>query len=499
MSVLDDPARLNVALAAVALVVLVAVLAVRLAASAGLPSLLLYLGLGLVIGEAGLGLEFDDVEVTQTLGLLALALILAEGGLSTRWSTIRPVLPFALALATVGVAVSVGVVAVGAHLLIGVDWRTALLLGAVVSSTDAAAVFSVLRNLPLRPRLVSALEAESGLNDAPVVILVALLVSDAWAQANPWVSGAQILFQLVAGAAIGLAIGRGGQWLLGRTALPSAGLYPLATLALAVLAYAAAGVVGASGFIAVYVAALWLGNAALPHRRAVIGFADGVALLAQMGLFVLLGLLAAPSRLPAAIVPALVVGFLLTFLARPLSVVVCAIAFRFSWREQTFLSWAGLRGAVPIVLTTIPASAGVAGAEDIFDIVFVLVVVYTLVQAPTLPLLARRLGVEDSSRSIDVAVESAPLEDMRADLLQATVTAGSRLKGITVAELRLPAAAVVTLVVRDDTSMVPDQHTTFRVGDRFLVVADSSCRDAAEKRIRAVAEHGRLARWHGLR
>jgi cell volume regulation protein A len=478
-------------------VLLVAVVAVRLASRTGLPALLIYLAVGLVLGEAGLGVEFSDYGLTAELGLVALALILAEGGLTTRWSVVRPALPFAVVLATVGVAVSVAVVSAVVHLGLGVDLRTSVILASAVASTDAAAVFSVLRRLPLKGRISSALEAESGLNDAPVVVLVALASSDAWGQTSVPAAVATVVLQLIGGALLGLAIGRLGREVLARAALASAGLYPLATIALALLAFAAGSTLQVSGFLAVYLAALVLGNSPLPHRRAVLGFAASTALLAEAGLFVLLGLLASPARLLPALPEALLIGAAATFLARPLAVLVSAAPFRVPWRDQVFLSWAGLRGAVPIVIATIPVTQGVPGAEQVVDVVFVLVVVYTVIQAPTLPWVGRRLGVVDSGQAISLEVETAPLDAVRADLLQLQVRPGSRMHGVYVEELRLPPGAHVTLIVRDGASLVPGPYTHFVTGDQVLVVATSAVRAETEARLRAVTLGGKLARWNG--
>ena len=488
--------HLNLALLIGCVVLLVALLAVRLTSRTGLPALLLYLAVGVLLGEAGLGIRFDDYGLTADVGLLALAVILAEGGLTTRWAAVRAVLPLAGLLATLGVAVSVGVVAGAAALLLGADLRLAVLLGGVVSSTDAAAVFSVLRTLQLTERLRSLLEAESGFNDAPVVVLVVLASSDAWATTGPFEALALIGYELTAGVVIGVVVGWLGVQLLLRAALPSAGLYPLATVGLALLAFSAGNAAHASGFLSVYVAALVLGRARLPHRRAVLGFAESLALLAEAALFVLLGLLASPARLPSALGDALVIGAAATFLARPLAVALCAAPFRMPWREQVFLSWAGLRGAVPIVVATIPVTAGIEGGERVVDVVFVLVVVYTLVQAPTLPLLGRLLRVVDRSLPTDLEVEAAPLEQVGADLLQLRVGPGSRLAGVYVGELRLPPGAHVTLVVRGDRSLVPDNDTQLRGGDSLLVVVTGGARADTERRLRAVARDGKLAHWY---
>ena len=487
----------NLVLLVSCVVLLVAVLAVRLASRTGLPSLLIYLAIGVAVGEAGLGVSFSDYALTADLGLVALAVILAEGGLTTRWAVVRPALPFAIVLSTLGVAVSVAVVTAIAHLALGVDLRTAVILGSVVASTDAAAVFSVLRRLPLRGRVRAALEAESGLNDAPVVVLVVLASSDAWDSTSPLALLGTVGFELVAGAVVGLLAGRLGRELLVRAALPSAGLYPLATVGLVLLSFAGANALHASGFLAAYVSGLVLGNSRLPHRRAVLGFAGSLALMAEAGLFVLLGLLASPERLVRSVPEALLIGLAATFLARPLAVVLSAAPFRMPWREQAFLSWAGLRGAVPIVVTTIPVTEGVPGAERVVDVVFVLVVVFTLVQAPTLPLLGRLLRVVEPGQARDLEVESAPLEDLRADLLRVRVLPGSRLHGVYVEELRLPAGAQVTLVVREGRSLVPGPHTHFVHGDQLLVVVPSDLRAEAESRLRAVAHGGKLAKWLG--
>ncbi|MCP3820378.1 potassium/proton antiporter [Streptomyces sp. A3M-1-3] len=489
--------QLNELLLICSLVLLVAVAAVRVSSRSGLPSLLIYLGIGIAIGQDGVGgVVFDNAALTQVIGYAALVVILAEGGLGTKWKEIRPALPAAAALSLVGVAVSVGVTAAGAHYLVGLEWRQALIIGAVVSSTDAAAVFSVLRKVPLPSRITGVLEAESGFNDAPVVILVV-----AFSTAGPvdewYVLVGKIALELAIGAAIGLAVGFLGAYGLRHVALPASGLYPIAVMAIAVVAYAAGAMAHGSGFIAVYLAAMVLGNAKLPHWPATRGFADGIGWIAQIGMFVLLGLLVTPHELVADFWPAVVVGLVLTVMARPLSVFVSLLPFRLPWREQVLMSWAGLRGAVPIILATIPMVAEVEGSDRIFNIVFVLVVVYTLVQGPTLPWLARKLQLGDSDTAADLGVESAPLERLRGHLLSVAIPEKSRMHGVEVSELRLPPGAAVTLVVRDGKSFVPAPTTVLRRGDELLVVATDPVRDAAEARLRAVGQGGKLAGWLG--
>lgn len=480
------------------LVLVVSVGAVRLSIRSGLPSLLIYLGIGLVLGESGFGIRYDNEQLTQVLGYAALVLILVEGGLTTQWSGIRRSVAPAAVLATVGVAVSVLVVAVAARVLLGWPWATAFLVAAVLASTDAAAVFSVLRRVPLPRSISGILEAESGFNDAPVVLLVTAIAATLAPDAtpSPWwqvvlVAGAE----LAGGALIGLAVGWVGARLLGLVATTSSALFAIGVMSMAVLAYAAADSVHASGFIACYLAALVLGNLGLPHRPAVTGFASAVGWLAQIGLFVLLGLLASPRGFLAVLVPALVVGAALLLLGRPLSVLASCAPFRMPWRTQAFLSWAGLRGAVPVVLATVPVTMGTPGVEWIFDLVFVLVVVFTLIQAPTLPWVARRLGVDTAHQSVDLGVETTPLSDLGADLLEVDIGPRSRIAGVRVFELRLPAGANVSLVVREGRSFVPRENDVLRHGDQLLVVCPSAVRGTVEKRLQAVSQGGRLAEW----
>lgn len=478
------------------LVTLGAVLAARVSSRAGLPSLLLFLLMGVGLGESGLGIPFEDAELAHALGFAALAMILAEGGLATSWREVRPAMGTGLVLATLGVAVSIVVMALAGHYVLGLPWQLAVLLGAVCSPTDAAAVFSVLRVVPLPRRLTGVLEAESGLNDAPTVVLVTLVSSGTATDHGPAALGALIVYELVAGLALGLLTGAAGGRLMRRVALPSSGLYPLAVMALCFLGYGVAAAAHASGFAAVYAAALVLGNSDLPHRAATRSFAEGVAWLAQIGLFVMLGLLLSPGRIGVGtVVLAIAAGLVLTFVARPLSVLASTPGRGFSWPELTFLSYAGLRGAVPVVLTTIPLAEGVDGATRLFDVVFVMVVVYTAITGPTLPLVAKVLRVARRSEPRDLDLEAAPLERVAADLLQITISPVSRLHGVEVGELRLPRGASVSLVIRGGSMLVPEGRTVLRRGDDLLVVTPRVLREHTEERLRQVSERGRLARW----
>src|SRR5215211_7681795 len=338
--------EIDVILLVGAVVLIAAIIAARLGARIGLPALLLFLGLGMAMGDSGIGIPFDNADLAQALGFAALVVILAEGGLSTKWSDIRSSTILATLLATVGVGISVGLMTLFGYYVLGLPIWIAMLLGAVTSPTDAAAVFSVLRTVPIPHSLRGALEAESGLNDAPTVLLD--MLASSLAVGSPMELGIPgliglILLELLGGLAIGGGLGWVGMQILRRVALPSSGLYPLAILVWTVFAYGIAALVHTSGFAAVYVCALILGNVQLPHRAATRSFVEGIGWIAQIGLFVMLGLLAFPDRVaPYDAVIAISAGLFLTLIARPASVLACAGWFKIPVRQQMFLSWAGL-------------------------------------------------------------------------------------------------------------------------------------------------------------
>ncbi|MGH3471373.1 MAG: potassium/proton antiporter, partial [Nocardioidaceae bacterium] len=458
-----DVHSLDQVLLAGSVVMLLAIVAVRASVSVGLPSLLVYLGMGIALGESGLGIAFSDVTLAQVLGFAALIIILAEGGLTTSWAETRRAMPVGIALATIGLVISVGVVAVGAHYLLGMRWQLAVLLAAVLSPTDAAAIFSVLRRVPIPRRTRAVLEAESGLNDAPAVVIVTLMSATSATRDSGIAVVGTVVYELAVGLGLGLAVGLVAAWVLRRVALPSSGLYPLAVMTFIVFAYAGTVAIHASGFAAVFVAGVVLGNSELPHRAATRSFAEGLAWLAQIGLFIMLGLLASPGRLTwENLGTAVLAGVILTFVARPASVLATALPFRIPLRQQAFVSWGGLRGAVPIVLATIPLAAGVHGSTALFDVVFIIVVIFTLATGPTLPWVARWLGVSRADDLRELDVEAAPLERIAADLLQVQVSEESLLHGVEIGELRLPTGVSVSLIVRNGSSFTPVPTTSLR-------------------------------------
>ncbi|MCL2782575.1 MAG: potassium/proton antiporter [Propionibacteriaceae bacterium] len=482
-----------------AVVVLVAVAAARFGARIGMPALLLFLFLGMFLGADPMHIDFHNAKLAHDLGFAALVMILAEGGLTTKWTEIKPYIGLAGALATIGVGVSIVLMSLFGYYILHLPLAVAVLLGAVTAPTDAAAVFSVLRGLPLPHRVRAGLEGESGLNDAPTVLLVA--AGTDYALGHMPAGGAlglagMIALELVGGLALGLVLGLVGVWVLRRIALPVSGLYPIATLAWAVAAYGLGVWLHLSGFAAVYVCAMALGNGNLPHRHAIRSFAEGVGWISQIGLFIMLGLLSVHERIGWQDVGvAVTAGLFLTLIARPVAVIASASWFKVPWREQAFLSWAGLRGAVPIILATMPLAAQIVDSVLLFDIVVVFVIIFTAIQAPTLPWAARKLGLIDPLAASDLDIELAPLEDRRADLLQVSVPSGSKLAGVAVRELRLPQNVVVALVMRGDESFSPDSETLLRIGDDLLIVTPADARESVETRLAEVGRHGRLAGW----
>lgn len=380
---------------------LASILAWKLASRLGIPALLLFLVIGMLAGSDGPGgIYFDDALVAQSVGVVALAFILFAAGLDTSWPVVRPALGPALALSTVGVLLTAVVVAVFALLLLQVSFLEGVLLGAIISSTDAAAVFSVLRakQLHLTGKLLPLLELESALND-PMAVFLTLGVTGLLVNPRASLWGVLVLFvqQMGVGMLCGLGLGWGAVQLINRLKLEAEGLYPVLTIAVVLLSYGLTAVLGGSGFLAVYLVGLILGNSAVQRVDRLTHFHDGLAWVMQIGMFLILGLLVFPSRLPAVVVSGLLITGVTIFLARPLSVVLTLLPTSMAWREKLFASWVGLRGAVPIVLATFPLLAGLPQAPTLFDLVFFVVLTSVLLQGTTIPLVARWIGVATSS------------------------------------------------------------------------------------------------------
>jgi cell volume regulation protein A len=464
----------NIGLAMLAVgAILAASVAVALgAAKSGLPALVAFLALGMLLGSDGPGgIAFDDARLARDVGVVSLAAILYEGGLSTSWRRLREVAIPSLLLSTVGVVVTAGVTGAAAYGLFDLSWTESLLLGAVVASTDAAAVFATLRTTRLRRVLARTLEAESGANDPVAIALTLGLI--AWIEQRGY--GADdltllVVRQLGLGLVIGIGLSFVAMWVFARIP-PSVGAFaPVASIAAAAVAYGAADAAHGSGFLAVYLVGLAVGSTPSRYRGQLVAFHVGVAYVAQVALFIVLGLLVFPSRLPHVALAGLGLTAILILVARPVAVWISTVPLRrFSRRERLLLGWAGLRGAAPIVLATFVLSSRVHSADTIFNVVFFVVLLSAVLQGTTLEWVATKLDL-----LVSVARTEAPIEVTRdwhsLNLVQFAVAPDHAIAGAAVRELGLPREALVAVLVRGDDAIPPRGSTTVEPGDVLFVL-----------------------------
>lgn len=445
----------------------------------GIPVVLLFLVLGMLGGSEGIGgIFFADYNVAVRIGIIALILILFDGGLNTSLETIRRNMVPASLLATVGVAVTAVLVALAARAL-GLGWAEAFLIGAVVSSTDAAAVFAVLRGsrLSLKPRLGSTLEFESCVNDPMAVILtlavMSAIIGGEGAGFSIWMLLWQVPVQLGLGLAAGLAFGYAGRFLLNRFTLPTPGLYPVLTLAGAFLSFGAATLINGSGFLAVFFTAMVVGNGPLPYRAGMIRVHDAIAWLSQVSMFLMLGLLVYPSRLPEAAWIGLPLALFLAIVARPLATIPLLWPFGYSRREMGYAGWVGLRGAVPIILATFPVLAGVPGAERIFDIVFFVVVVSAIIPGATIRWLARKWNLQ----TVEIPAPQAVLEinstlPLGGDLISFLIVPQLAVAGAKLKDVPFPKGSGAVLLIRGAEVLACRGDTELKPGDHVYLFCD---------------------------
>ncbi len=474
---------------------LLSLLAGKLGGRLGLPGLLLFLVIGMLAGSDGFGgIAFEDYHLTQFVGTVALAYILFNGGLETDWRTTRPVLWAGISLASLGVLVTAGVVALAAHYLLGVPWLLALLLGAIVAPTDASAVFSVLkeRALGLRGQIRPLLEFESGINDPTAVVLVIGLTELATHPAqSPWSLLTLFGQEMLLGGVIGYVAGRLSGLMLNRVNLALGGLYPVLSVALVAITYGVTALVHGSGFLAVYVAGVVLRDRDFLHRRSLHAFHDGLAYLLEVAMFLLLGLLVFPNQLLQVALPALLVAAVLVLVGRPLAVFVSLLANRSPLAHKLMVSWTGLRGAVPIILATFPLIAGVEGAQTLFNVTFFVVLVSILVQGTTLPLVARLLKVNlPASTGSAMPLEFAEPAAVQEQLVEVVVAPDAPVVGRSIVELHLPPGALIVLLRRAGRYVVPRGDTVLLAGDALQVLGSPE----ALAELRGRAAHAREAR-----
>lgn len=434
------------------------------------PGLVLFLGLGMLVGSEGPGgVDFADVELTQTLGTIGIVLILFEGGLNAGWPEIRPVLKTAVSLAIVGTTLTAVIAAAAAAWLFGLGTLEALILGSAIAATDSAAIFAVLRGSSLRRRVARALEGESGLNDPVAVLLVTGFIS--WLEKPGWGIEEMLLSfagEIVVGTVVGMLVGLGARWAFVRLDYPTPGLYPVASMASAALAFGIADLGHGSGLLAVYLTGLTLGTGIVPGQRTVTAFHQGLGWVAQIALFFLLGLLVFPSQLADVALEGTAFALALIFVARPIATLIATQVERYRFRERVMLSWAGLRGAVPIWLATLPVIAGIQGSGFLFNDIFYVVVISTLLQGFTFEPLARRLGLTTNEAALaQPIVETGTIRELGGDVFAIRIDDGDAAAGRMVKELGLPREALISVIVRDGAALLPRGSTLIAGGDEL--------------------------------
>ncbi len=457
------------------LLLLSSILASKTSGRLGVPSLLLFMGVGMLAGTDGLDIiDFQDAGLAQLLGIIALVFILFSGGMDTRMESVRPVLLRGLSLSTVGVLLTATIVGFSVPLFTDLSWKEGLLLGAIISSTDAAAVFTILRSkgMGLKGNLRQTLELESGSNDPMAYFLTtAMLTLLTDTGVSTWSLVPMFLLQMGIGALMGLGMGLLTTRVINRIKLDFEGLYPVLMLAMVLLTFAATDVVGGNGFLAVYIAGIMLGNDDFIHKKSLIRFYDGQAWLMQIVMFLTLGLLVNPSEIVPVIGAGLGISFVLMFVARPIAVMLSLSPFRISGARRVMISWVGLRGAVPIIFATYPMVAGLDHASLIFNIVFFIVFTSVILQGTTLPLMARWLGLERPESARPLSPYDLEISDeLRGDLRRLYVPLGSPAVGKTMIGLHFPLGVLTTRIERRGVHIFPSGTTRIESEDRLTVI-----------------------------
>lgn len=475
-------ATIDILLLIGAILIIISILIAKVFHNIGIPTMLLFIVVGMFAGSEGIGgIYFDDALLAQSIGIIALVFILFSGGLNTNWSESKVVLKPALILATVGVLLTAIVVGICVMLIFNTSFLWGLLVGSIISSTDAAAVFSTLRtgNLELKGKLKSLLELESGSNDPMAVFLTIGTIDLLLLPEGTFFHITFIFFiQLGVGVALGFLGGKTMAYLINKLNFFYEGIYPIFALSIALLIYSLTSFIGGSGFLAIYIAGIILGNVNFVHKRTLIRFFDGLSVLSQITMFLTLGLLVFPSDL----IPIIGVGFLLSailiFIARPVSIFITLIPFKFNFREKAFTSWVGLRGAVPIILATFPLLAGVTNSRLIFDVVFFIVLTSALLQGWSINLVAKLLNLANPlPKKIAIPLEFSSDAKNDTELIEIIVPNNSQIEGKQIVDLNFPKDSRIVLVIRDDKNLIPSGGTILEGGDVLLLLANKKTND----------------------
>lgn len=480
-------------LAGAAVLILICIIANKVSGRLGVPALLIFILVGMLAGSEGPGrIPFDDAVVAQSIGVVALALILFSGGTDTRWSEIKPVFSRTLALSTIGVAITAIIISISAVLVLGFTPLEGFLLGAIVSSTDAAAVFATLRSrrASLKGNLRPLLEFESGSNDPMAIFLTIGAISLLMSPDSPIFSLIPLFVQqMTVGGILGYGMGRIASRLINILDLDYEGLYAVLTLSMALLTYGITTFLGGNGFLATYIAGLVIGNSTIVHKKSLIRFHEGVAWLMQITMFLALGLFVFPSELLPVLVPGIILSGVLIFIARPVAVFLTLIPWRMERNEKLLVSWVGLRGAAPIVLATFPLLYGVAQAHVFFYMVFFMVIISSVLHGTSIPFVARTLGLSAPlpSRS-RFGMEIDHPGDSRSELIELVIPAGSPAAGEQIINTGLPIGTLIILIAKGDDQFSPRGATVLEAGDSLLIL--TSPEDAARVRSIFLTNHG---------
>ncbi|RKL68625.1 potassium/proton antiporter [Salipaludibacillus neizhouensis] len=462
------------------------VITTKLSSRFGVPALILFILLGMIAGSDGLGLiYFDNASHAQLIGIIALVIILFEGGLSTKWTTIKPIAAPSLVLATVGVLITTFIVAIAATFVLDVTWLEGLLFGAIVGSTDAAAVFAALKEQNIKSRIGATLEAESGTNDPMAMFLtlafIELIIMD---QKGIWHIVGAFFLQMGFGLLLGLGMGWIASWIINRINLDSGGLYPIIAMGFALLTYSLTASVGGSGLLAVYVAAMLIGNSDLTYRHTIFRFNEGFAWMMQILMFIILGLLVFPGQLftGAIILNGLLLSFILILIARPLAVLLSTIGFGYTWKEKTLLSWAGLRGAVPIVLATFPMIAGVENAQLFFNVVFFVVLTSALIQGSTISVFANKLGLTGPKKVTPLhSLELVSIGQANAEIVEYVVNEETKIVGQNLTEIEFPNDVLINAIIRKGELVTPYGETVIYENDILYILVSRKSKKELKK------------------
>lgn len=479
--------QIEVVLLVLSVLFFLSILAGKASSRFGVPALLLFLSVGMLCGSDGLGIQFENIQVAQNIGTIALCIILFSGGMDTKISEIRPIVAQGIVLATVGVlltAIITGVVVwwmlgmtMGAA---GIGFLTSLLLASTMASTDSASVFSILRSkgLHLKNNLRPMLELESGSNDPMAYVLVITLIEIIKMNAVPnyWLAGGALLLQLGIGAVLGFLLGKLAVFVINRLRIGNDSLYPILVFTFCVFIFSVTYFVKGNSFLAVYIGGLVIGNSKFVHKRSSLNFFDGLAWMFQLIMFLTLGLLVNPHELIPIIVPGLIVSFLIIFISRPLTVLLCLLPFRkMPFRDKAYVSWVGLRGAVPIIFAIIPLAENIPHARFIFNIVFFCTLVSLLVQGTSLPIMAKWFGLADMPRKIkklrDFDIDFS--SDIKTVTTEIAITERILSNGNLLMDLALPDQTLAVMVKRENIYFVPTGKTILKENDKLLIITDN--------------------------